>query len=144
MKIVYNGIVKDTGIHIYNRRHFDKEVQGLIGKKIEISVQPKRKHRSLSQNSYYWAVIVPLIREGMHEVGCRLGIEEIHELLKTKFRIVEHVNQVTGEIMGSIGSTTDMTTTDMMGYFAEITQWAAEYLSSQIPEPNEQLKIEHT
>jgi hypothetical protein len=35
-----------------------------------------------------------------------------------------------------------MTTSQMMDYFAEITQWAAEYLEVQVPQPNEQLTIE--
>lgn len=34
-----------------------------------------------------------------------------------------------------------MTTVQMMEYFAEITQWAAEFLGVQIPEPGEQIKL---
>lgn len=30
----------------------------------------------------------------------------------------------------------------MMEFFADITQWAAEFLNIQIPEPNEQITID--
>lgn len=142
MKIVYNGIVKESGVHIYNRKAFDKECEALMGKKIELTIRPKRKTRSIFQNSYYWGVVVPMVRQGLLDVGYKVGIEQTHDLLKAKFRQIEIVNESTGEIIKSIGSTTDMTTADFMDYLASIQQWAVEFLDIQIPDPNEQVKIE--
>ena len=57
------------------------------------------------------------------------------------FNKKELVNEQTGEILQTIGSTAQMSTSEMMDYFAEITQWSVEFLNVQIPEPNEQMKI---
>ena len=141
-KIVYNGEVRESGVHIYNRRVFDKECQALLGKKVTITIRKKTKRRSLEQNAYYWGVVVPMVRQGYFDVGYRYGIEETHTELKEMFRKVEKVNDQTGEIKTITGSTTDMSTVDHMDYIAQIQQWAAEYLSITIPDPGEQLTIE--
>ena len=143
MKIVYTGEVRETGIHIFNRKAFDKECEGLMGKKVEITVQKKKKSRSVMQNAYYWGVVVPVVRNGLLDVGYMMSIEETHGLLKAKFRQVEIVNVNTGEIIKSVGSTTDMTTLDFMDYIAEIQQWGAEYLNIHIPDPNEQIEFKY-
>ena len=107
-----------------------------------MTIERKRRKRSLMQNAYYWGVVVPLVKEGLLDVGYRMTTEAVHEYLKGQFAITEVVNERTGEVLKSIGSTSEMTTSQMMDYFAEITQWAAEYLNVQIPNPGEQLKIE--
>ena len=107
-----------------------------------MTIERKRRKRSLMQNAYYWGVVVPLVKEGLLDVGYRMTMEDTHEFLKGRFNIVEKVNEKTGEILKSVGSTSQMSTSQMMDYFAEITQWAVEYLGIQIPQPNEQLKIE--
>ena len=142
MKIVYGGIVKPSGVHIYNRQAFDKECEALMGKKVDITIQPKKKTRSVCQNAYYWSVVVPMVRAGLLDVGYRFSIDETHNELKNAFRKIEKVNELTGEVKTITGSTTDMSTVDMMDYFAQIQQWAAEYLNIQIPDPGEQIEIE--
>ena len=142
MKLKYNGEVKESGLHIYQRADFDESIRNFMGKKVTITIQRMQNNRSLDQNSYYWKVIVPMVQDGLLDVGYRLDKEAVHNYLKENFHIIEHVNFKSGEIIKSIGSTTRMTTTSMMDYFAKIVQWAAEYLNIQIPEPNEQLKIQ--
>ncbi|HPT15504.1 MAG TPA: recombination protein NinB [Bacteroidales bacterium] len=107
-----------------------------------MTIERRKKKRSLSQNAYYWGVVVPLVKEGLLDIGYRMTTDDTHEYLKGQFAITEVVNERTGEVLKSIGSTSEMTTSKMMDYFAEITQWAAEYLNVQIPNPGEQLKIE--
>ena len=141
MKIVYTGIVKDTGLHIYNRKAFDKELESLVGKKVEICVQKKRKSRSVFQNAYYWGVVVPLVCDGLKDAGWLFGKQETHDLLKAKFLQIEKVNEASGEIIKSIGTTTSITTSEMMDYIASIQQWAAEFLGVEIPDPNQQIEI---
>jgi hypothetical protein len=142
-KLTYQGEVKEDGLYIINRKRFDSELLNYLGKRVEIEIRPKRKRRSVFQNAYYWGVVVPLVKAGLNDIGYKIGLEQTHELLKSKFHIVEYVNENTGEIIKAIGTTTDMTTSEMMDYFEEITQWAAEYLNIQIPQPNEQIEIEH-
>lgn len=145
-KIIYTGVVRRENdiarLHIFHRKMFDKDIDRLAGKNVEITIRLKRKRRSLMQNAYYWGVVVPLVREGLRDAGWQFTIEETHELMKAKHLKIEKVNEDTGEIIRSIGSTTDLTTTGMMDYIAAIQQWAAEFIGVTIPDPNEQLMIE--
>lgn len=141
MVIKYNGKVTDK-LHIYNRAKFDEDIKLFTGKDVTITVERKKKVRSIEQNSYYWGVVVAIVREGLVDVGYKVGMDETHELLKAKFALREHINTKTGEVLESKQSTVTMTTTEFMGYLADIQQWSAEYLNVYVPDPNEQLKIE--
>jgi tRNA/tmRNA/rRNA uracil-C5-methylase (TrmA/RlmC/RlmD family) len=87
-------------------------------------------------------VVVPLVRQGLFDVGYRYTNEEVHTMLKEMFWKVEKVNEKTGEIKMITGSTTQMTTVDKMDYLEQIIQWAAEFLGVIIPAPGEQTNIE--
>jgi hypothetical protein len=128
-------------IHRSKEMH-DMIVSNFAGKEIEITVQRKRRRRGLAQNNYYWGVIVPVVTAALIDAGYKVGKESTHEFLKATFNRREIVNETTGEILSTIGSTTDMTTVEMMEYFAEITAWAAEFLGVEIPQPGEQITIE--
>lgn len=80
--------------------------------------------------------------QALKDAGWQFGIAETHDLMKAKFLKVEKVNEKTGEIITSIGTTTSITTTEMMDYIASIQQWAAEFLNIDIPDPGEQLEFE--
>jgi len=142
MKLSYNGKVSNTGLKIYNRGQFDSDINMFMDKEITLTIERKKKKRSIDQNSYYWGVVVKIVRDGLIDAGYRVGVEQTHELLKDKFADVELVNETTGEVIHTKQSTSVMTTTEFMGFIAAIQQWGAEYLNIQIPDPNEQLTIE--
>jgi len=54
MKLHYNGKSTANGLKIYNRANFDKDVLMFLDKEITITVERKKKKRSLSQNNYYF------------------------------------------------------------------------------------------
>lgn len=143
-KLTYYGNVTDGALKIIRRKEFDHAVRQFEGKQIEITIQVKRRKRSIFQNNYYWGVIVPMVQVGLNDAGYKLGKEQTHDFIKSQFAIKEIVNEQTGEILKLIGSTAEMTTTEMNEYFSEVVQWAAEYLNVQIPEPGEQIEIELT
>lgn len=110
---------------------------------LTITVQKRRKVRSSEQNRYYWGIVLPLVRDGFEELGDRVTNEQVHEFLKGKFLpSVEIVKEDTAEIVRIPGSTTILTTSQAMDYYAQIQQFAAEFLGVYIPDPNEQVKIE--
>ena len=60
-KLEFYGNVSDTGILTVPQK-FNTDVGRLFrGREVIVTVQRKRKVRSLDQNAYYWAVIVPNI-----------------------------------------------------------------------------------
>ena len=142
MKIKYNGKVTEKGLHIYNRGEFDDDILLFNSKEVTVTIEKKKKNRSLSQNSYYWGVVVPLVREGLLDVGYKVGLVESHEYIKNEFSYKEIVNEITGEVLKTKQSTTSMTTTEFIVYLEQIQRWGAEFLNIQIPDPGEQIQIE--
>jgi hypothetical protein len=110
------------------------------GKDIELAISRKRKKRSLNQNQYYWAVVVPLIRAMMEEYGNELDDEETHSFLK------EHVGKLTSSVVDSVGrrlavvkSSASLSTAEFEAYLLKVTAWAAQE-GVIIPSPNEHLE----
>lgn len=141
IQLRYFGEMREN-LHIYNRKQLLQDLQQFAGKKLEIIIRLKRNRRSIEQNRYWWGVVVPMVQAGLIELGYRIDKEQTHEFLKDKFNKIELVNEQTGEIIKTTGSTTRLTTTEMMEIIAEVQQWAAEYLSINIPDPGEQVQIE--
>jgi len=108
---------------------------------IRLTIEPRRKRRSTVQNAYYWGVMVPLIRDGIRELGHYLSEEETHEFLKKEFNNQE-INLENGMFLNIPGSTQDMSTVDFMLFKDKVQHFAANVLGVVIPDPNEQLKIE--
>ena len=93
------------------------------------------------QNAYYFGVVLPLVMSGLNDAGYKVSKESTHEFLKATFFKQELVNEQTGEILQTVGSTAKMSTVQMMEYFEDITRWAAEFLNVQIPGPGEQIEL---
>ena len=107
------------------------------GKDICITVERKRKKRSLNQNAYYWSVVIPLIRAKLEEYGNEVDDEETHSFLK------EHVGKLTGSVVDSVGrrvavtkSSASLTTAEFENYLLRVTAWAAQE-GVIIPSPGE-------
>jgi len=101
------------------------------------------RRRSLPMNDYYFAVVVPMVHEGLYEAGW----DEIrtnaaaHEYLKSNFIRREIINVKTGEMMEvKGGSTARFTIPEFNAYVEEICKWAAEYLGVVIPSPDKAWK----
>jgi tRNA A-37 threonylcarbamoyl transferase component Bud32 len=141
LKLIYSGTVTDV-IKIHRQNDFKADVvRNFAGKDITITIERKRRKRSLMQNAYYFGVVLPMVMSGLNDAGYKVSKESTHEFLKATFNKKELVNESTGEILQTVGSTAQMSTSEMMDYFAEITQWAVEFLNVQIPEPGEQIKL---
>lgn len=141
LALTYFGHVGDTVKIFRSKEMSEMIIRNFAGKDIEVTVQRKRKRRGLQQNSYYWAVVVPVVMSGLMDAGYKVSKESTHEFLKATFFKQELINEQTGEILTTVGSTTQMTTVQMMSFFADITRWAAEFLNIEIPEPGEQLTL---
>lgn len=98
-----------------------------------------RKARSLDQNEYYWGVVCDMVRDALNDAGYRevKTPEDAHEIMKKLFLKTKKYNRKNGRTKETTGSTATLTTVEFNNYIDEIIQWAAEYLSIQIPLPNE-------
>jgi hypothetical protein len=99
------------------------------------------KKRSLPQNAYYWAAMLPMVKDGLREVGYNevKSLDDAHEILKHLFLKRKLSNDNTGDEIVIPGSTAKLTTIEFNTFIDEVIQWAAEYLGITIPLPNEPL-----
>lgn len=101
------------------------------------SVTKARPHRTLSQNNFWWAAVVPAIRRGLEDAwGEKLSDEQAHEFLKAQFLSQPVVNRETGEQIGLLpGSTATLTTEEFGELIDKVAVWAGEYLKTEVPMP---------
>ena len=143
MKLYYHGKV-DNGKIILPRTRMQKELpQVFNGKPIKITVEQNKVKRSDPQNRYYWAVILPFVRDGFIDLGNNLQrngetVILIHKLLKQKFlnNGIE-IADANGEVHTTEPTTTTLNKEEFSEYVEQIKQWAAEYLNIYIPDADE-------
>jgi len=136
-KIQFNGEVSEAG-DIKLPVNFRRDVVRFFsGRPIVVTVERKRKKRSLNQNAYYWAVVIAMIRQAMNDAGENVTEQDVHEFLKFRFLRIQRVNEQTGELLYEYGrSTTTLKTFEFALYLDQCVQFAVEYLNASIPSPS--------
>lgn len=124
---------------------FRQELNGFKEKGVNVvlTVAEAKSKRSNPQNKYYWGVVVDLIGRELKHLGWEpkhCNAESVHEMMKREFLSVdEHVKD--GLFLKRTRSTTELDTADFNEYLEHCKRWAAENLSLEIPDPNEQIQI---
>jgi len=113
------------------------------GKRIKITIEKLYKQRSLSQNGYYWGVIILYFQQGANEEwGEYLDSYQCHEELKKACNWKEVASKRTGEIKKITQSTKDLTTVEFEEYEERCRRLIYEYFNIKTPLPNETLQID--
>lgn len=128
LKPIFYGKVENGKLTLENPEQFRSYAYSFKGD-IQMTIEKKRKSRSLNQNNYYWGVVIPLLCE-----YCGYTPEEMHEAVKIKFLITYPEVK---NIPPTIRSTTDLSTVEFEELMARIRMWAAIELGVNIPQPNE-------
>lgn len=135
--VVASAHIKSGRLFIRNRRDFDEQIRRFKdGWEVEVAVTRRRATRSLSQNAYYWGVVVQYIAEHTGYTG-----DEVHDILKMMF-LPKHLSFAdgNGEVQGEFvigGSTRKLNTLEFGEYMESIKTWAAQTLDVVIPDPTE-------
>lgn len=110
--------------------------------KFIMKIEDKNK-RSLPQNAYYWSCVVPLVKDGLRDLGYDdvKSEEDAHEVMKHLFLKHQIGNKNTGEVIELTRSTTSLTKEMFNQFLEDVWKWAAEYLGINIPNPGEQITI---
>lgn len=132
----------------FTSRRVRQLIAQLEGQSVEVMVRKRRSYRTNSANAYYWGVVVAMIGNHLRQHGLTgphggpITDEQVHELLAAKFlRESVLINPDTGEYVEVVKSTKTLTKSEFGDYVMMCKQWAAEDLSLQIPDPNEQLTL---
>lgn len=131
------------GRFLRNRNLIKDAIRAFENKEVVLSIQKVKKVRTEPQNAYYWGIIIPLVKDGLkNTMGEIYSKDEVHEFLKSRFNVIEKVNESTGEVMNFPKSTTANSTTEQEEYHEKIRIFAFEWLGITIPLPNEDLTLE--
>ena len=126
-----------------NRGDIINALKSFEGKTIKITIEKFVNKRSNNQNSYYWGVIIPILKNAiLNEWGEVWSKEITHEFCKMQFNYFEKINEETGEIVRVPKSTSENTTTTQEEFHLEIRKFAKEWFNTIIPLPNEKLNLE--
>lgn len=127
----------------------DKEKYShLEGETVEVQIYKKNNRRSNEHNAYYWSYIVPIIRNGLKDLGTKLSLsetdmwlkefmssitnEQTHSFLKEKFATNEIINPITGEVIKWTSSTRVLDKDEFQEYIDDVIQFANEILNIKI------------
>jgi hypothetical protein len=102
-------------------------------KRVTVTIDREHEIRSDAANRYYMGVVVTMIAKAMGE----RDKEEVHRTLKKMFNYREVVSTETGEVLRLGKSTKKMSPEAFWNYVEQCRQWAAEFFSLYIPDPNE-------
>lgn len=149
-EITIDALIEDAKLIIHDKTGLNEMIEAIGDCEIEIVFRKKVKRRSLNQNSYYWAVVIPAIQQGIKELGERLTLNETenwlidflsatdksftHEFLKHKFIESQTINESTGEIIKVKQSTRTLNKDNFSEYLERVIQFANETLEIEIPE----------
>lgn len=138
--LIHTATVTDGILKMQSPRMYAMELKQFEGMAVTVTIKRKKRTRSTFQNNYYWGAVIPIVRQGLRDSGVVFNSKQTHDLLKYRF-LKQDVPTNDGEAVERIQSTTELSTTEFMAFIAQIQQWAAEFLNTQIPDPNEQIEI---
>jgi hypothetical protein len=138
------GTIKEGKLSISYREQFINNLKLLNDCRVLVTIRKIYRKRSNQLNRYYWGCVIPIVQAGLKDTGNIMqDKEDVHELLKFKcIPLKEIVNNKTGQIEKTLGTTTTMTNVEFMEYLEDIKHWAFDFLNITIPDPNEQTEIE--
>jgi hypothetical protein len=143
MTIKYIAIQEKGKFRIVNDKLFREELTRLPNGRYDIIIRKHQRLKSDPQLGYLFAVVYPMFLKLLNDAGWEFeSIDEVDIWAKSQWANREVLNRETGEIKNIPALKRKFTTTDMMTYIQKIRDYASEYLTGYIPEPNEQLKIE--
>jgi hypothetical protein len=136
-EIEFEGVIAGGHLPHAIRQKIALTMQQAEGKRIRVSLSEVKSRRSLSQNSYYWGVVIEHVRQMFADAGQDIDKEEAHDFLKLHVGGLKDVVTDPAGVKHSVPrSSTRLTTIDWEVYMTKIRAWAAEF-GCQIPEPNE-------
>lgn len=115
--------------NVQSKRRLMEKIQKLRGLH-EVSINPRKKTRSLNANSYYWAAYIGPWTEWLREQWGDPAIttEQAHALLKLKvLGAKEKMIEETGEVIELIPTTHDMDKDDFAIYLDKAREWLASF-----------------
>lgn len=108
-------------------------VSRLEGKRVGITIQLERINRTLAQNRWWWAMLIPIFSD-----YTGYDKDEAHAILKAVFLKQEKVLP-SGEVVEVSGSTAKLSKKEFSELVEKVCRWLAEQ-GCYVPQPGEHLE----
>lgn len=102
-------------------------IPSMAGKKVNLSLIEAKEKRSLDQNSYYWGVIVPHVRQVRFDMGDPLSPEKVHEDLLVDYAPLVDAKTLTGKSYKRPMRSKEMSVDQMAQYITAISAVMAQF-----------------
>lgn len=130
MSVLYYAVITDElELKMLHPAKWKTHLLRLKGKTVQVTCERRKKIRSLTQNAYYWGVVIRMIADECGYIG-KEDEEALHNRLKEMF-LPRHGK------MAIAKSTSELDTEEFGDYIEKIKVWAANELKIYIPEPGE-------
>lgn len=110
----------------------EKFLNNALDKLVSVSWKSVKPTRSLLQNKYYWGVVIAYLSK---EIG--YAPDYMHEYMKQEFLWADEQDMPDGKTAKITRSTKHLTTRQFDDYIQKIRIWAGDFLSLDIPLPNQ-------
>lgn len=102
------------------------------GKKVRLAIDEAKERRSLDQNSYYRAAILPHVRRVRFEAGDPMNLDAVHEDLIKTFAPVISAKDMYGKAYTRPMRTHEMSVSEMAQFITAISAVMAQF-GSPVP-----------
>lgn len=126
---VFEATVESGRIKPKDPARFHSYIASLNGKKIEVIIRKGKRIRSISENKYYWGVVIPIYQEFLGFIDKT----SVHESLLAEYAVA---NREPGKPL-RIARSSAMTTIEFEAYMSWLRTWGLQQWGIYIPEPNE-------
>jgi len=135
MKLEFTGYTKDGQVFFRNQKNISKEILESGWKEFNVTIEKKKKNRSLEQNKWLWACMTLLAEHTGYTK------DEMLAIVKYKFLKATKADENTGEVFEYLKGTSELTTTEFSVFMDDLIKWSASSLQVVLPMPSEQLNL---
>jgi len=133
-KATFYGKIQDGKLKLDNRKLMEEHIFMFPeGADMQLSIERKRKNRTLNENNYYWGVVIATLCDYFGYEP-----EEMHEALKWQFLRKEEKE------IPTVGSTASLSTTEFENLMSAIRVWALTEFNVSIPQPNQDVSPQYS
>jgi len=110
------------------------------GQKVTFWIEKYSNIRSVRQNRFLWGTVYSIAMQGFKDIGYDVSEEDVHGIFTSMFLTRKRLNEVSGEEISFVQSTTTLSTVEFQEYWQRIQRFASENLNCYIPDPNEPIE----
>jgi hypothetical protein len=141
IKVETFGKIESGKLSLHNRKRFLQEIAQCKDAEV-ILVVKKRGRRSNQQNRYLFGIVYANCRQGFLDLGYRMDVDQVHCFFKRLF-LPERIVDKDGIVIGQWeGSTAELNKDEFSMYIESIRAFAAEHLSTDIPDADKTLAMD--